>query len=96
MEVKIELPDDIERCLQTEWGDVSRHTIETLAVEGYRTRALNRAQVRRMLGFETRAQADEFLSCHGLPFDYTVEDFEHDTEASRHLAETRRQEQQRR
>ncbi len=96
MELKIELPDDIEQRLEGEWGDVPRHALETLAIEGYRARALSRAQVRRMLGFETRVQADEFLSRHGVPFDYEVEDFEHDAEAGRYLAETRSKELQRR
>jgi Uncharacterised protein family (UPF0175) len=94
VELKIELPDDIERLLENEWGDVPRHALETLAIEGYRARALSRAQVRRMLGLDTRAQADGFLSRHGVPFDYTVEDFEHDAKASRCLAESRSKELQ--
>lgn len=95
VELKIELPEDIERLLQDEWGDVPKYVLETLAVEGYRARALSRAQLRRMLGLNTRAQVDEFLSRHGVPFDYTVEDFERDAEASCYLAKTRRKELQR-
>ena len=87
MYVTIELPDDIERRLESQWGNVTRHALETLAIEGYRSRALSRAELRRMLGLETRAQVDEFLSRHGVPFDYTVEDFERDAETSRYLRE---------
>jgi predicted HTH domain antitoxin len=96
VEIKIDLPDDVERRLEAQWGDVRRHALETLAIEGYRARALSRAQVRRMLGLETRAEVDEFFGRRGVPFDYSVEDFEHDAEASRYLAETRARELQRR
>jgi predicted HTH domain antitoxin len=96
MEVKIELPEDIKLCLERGWGNVSRHALESLAIEGYRSRVLSRAQVRRMLGFETRAEVDEFMARHGVPFDYTVEDFEVDAETSRHLQEIRSKELRRR
>ena len=96
MEVKIELAEDIKRCLETDWGDLSRHALEGLAIEAYRARVLSRAQVRRMLGFETRSEVDEFMARHGVPFDYTVEDFELDAETSRYLRETRSREPQRR
>jgi predicted HTH domain antitoxin len=96
MEVKIELAEDIKRCLETDWGDVPRHALEGLAIEAYRAGVLSRAQVRRMLGFETRSEVDEFMARHGVPFDYTVEDFELDAETSRHLRETRNRELQRR
>ena len=96
MEVKIELAEDIKRRLETDWGDVPRHALEGLAIEAYRARVLSRAQVRRMLGFETRCEVDEFMARHGVPFDYTVEDFELDAETSRYLRQTRSRELQRR
>ncbi len=92
MAVKIELPEDIEHHLEKEWGDLPRHALETLATEGYRDRVLSRSQVRRMLGFETGAEVDEFMKRAGVPFDYTVEDFQSDAETSRHLNETRMKE----
>jgi hypothetical protein len=48
-----------------------------------------------MLGLETRVQVDDFLGRRGVPFDYTVEDFEDDQQASNYLAEIRRKESQR-
>jgi predicted HTH domain antitoxin len=96
MEVKIELPEDIKRRLERDWGDVSQHALEGLAIEGYRAGVLSRAQVRRMLGFETRTEVDEFMARHGVPFDYTVEDFERDAETGRHLREIRSKELARR
>ncbi len=96
MAVKIELPEDIEHCLEKQWGNLPRHTLEALAIEGYRARVLSRSQVRRMLGFETRAEVDEFMKRAGVPLDYSVDDLEHDAETSRHLKEVRARELQRR
>ncbi len=49
MNVAIELPDDIARQLETVWQDVPRRALEAIAVEGYRSGALTRGQVQRML-----------------------------------------------
>jgi len=88
----IELPEDIETCLQNRWGDLPRHALEALAIEGYRTRVLSRSQVRRMLGFETRTEVDQFMTRAGIPFDYTIDDFEHDAETTQRLQEVRAKE----
>jgi len=94
MAVTIPLPEDIESCLEQQWGNLPRHALEALAIEGYRTRALSRSQVRRMLGFETRAEVDELMNRAGIPFDYTSDDFEHDAETSQHLKRVRAKELQ--
>ena len=94
MAVKIELPEDIEHHLEKQWGDLPRHALETLAIEGYRARVPSRSQVRRMLGFETGAEVDEFMKRADVPFDYTVDDFEHDGETSQYLREARSKELQ--
>ena len=82
MAVRIELPEDIEHHLETKWGNLPRHALEALAMECYRARVLSRSQVRRMLGFETGAEVDEFTKRAGVPFDYTLNDFEHDGETA--------------
>jgi len=38
---------------------------------------------------------DQFMARHGVPFDYTAEDFELDAETSRYLRETRSKELER-
>jgi Uncharacterised protein family (UPF0175) len=96
MTVKIELPEDIEHHLEKQWGNLPRHALETLAIDGYRARVLSRSQVRRMLGFETGAEVDGFMKRAGVSFDYTLDDFEHDEETSRYLRDTRTKELQRR
>jgi Uncharacterised protein family (UPF0175) len=50
MRVTIELPEDVPQALQERWGNVSRRTLEAIALEGYRSGALTEGQVRRLLG----------------------------------------------
>ena len=83
--IAIELPEDVARVLREKWGDLSQHTAETLAIEGYRTRALSTAQIRRMLGFQTRMEVDAFLKQHGVYRDYTEADLDRDIETLRQL-----------
>ena len=86
MKLTIDVPQDILESLEQQWGDLSRHTIETLAAQGYEARLLSRSQVARLLGFETRMEVDEFLKKAGVYLDYTEEDLEQDRRAHRELA----------
>ena len=54
MSLSIEVPDDIRGALEAQWGDLSLHLREGLALEGYRQGVLSIGQVRRLLGFATR------------------------------------------
>lgn len=88
MSVTIDLPEEIEQQLVMEWGDLPRRALEAVALEGYRSGALTLAQLRRMLRFETRMEADAFLKQHGVYLEYSVEDLERDRETlERALAE---------
>lgn len=88
MSVTIELPEEIERQLETEWGNLPRRALEAVALEGYRSGALTLAQLRRILGLETRMEADAFLKQHGVHLEYSVEDLRRDRETlERALAE---------
>jgi predicted nucleic acid-binding protein len=40
MQVNIELPEDVSQALQERWGDVSRRSLEAIALEGYWSGAL--------------------------------------------------------
>jgi len=84
MQITLELPEDIAQGLESKWKDVPRAALESLALEAYRSRALTVAQVRRLLGFETRMQVDAFLKEHEV-CDFTVADFEQDRETLRQL-----------
>jgi predicted HTH domain antitoxin len=79
MEIAIHVPDDVATALP--WDDVSRHILEQIALEGYQERWLSEAQIRRLLGYETRMQVHGFLKARGVPLHYTVEDLERDRAA---------------
>jgi hypothetical protein len=84
MQITLELPEDIVRELRSKWKDLPRAALESLALEAYRSHALTGAQLRRLLGFETRMQVDAFLKEHEI-YDFTVADFEQDRETLRQL-----------
>jgi hypothetical protein len=84
MQITLELPEDIAQGLGARWNDLPRIALESLALEAYRSRALTGAQLRQLLGFETRMQLDAFLKEHEI-YDYTASDFEQDRETLRQL-----------
>ena len=81
MHLTIDLPPDVSEALQERWGDVSRHALETLAVEAYRTGVLSEDQVTRLLGFESRFQVHALLKQYQVPLRYTRIDLEDDLSA---------------
>jgi hypothetical protein len=82
MQITLELPEDIAEGLESKWKDLPRAALESLALEAYRSRALTAAQLRRLLGFQTRIEVDAFLKEHEI-FDYSAADFEQDRETLR-------------
>jgi len=75
--IAVELPEDIATHLQAAWRDLSRGTLEAIAVEGYRDGTLTRDQVGRLLElsfWETEA----FLKSRQAYLAYNEEDFEND------------------
>jgi hypothetical protein len=84
MQITLELPEDIVRELRSKWKDVPRAALESVALEAYRSHALTAAQLRRLLGFETRMQVDAFLKAHEV-YDFTAADFEQDRETLRQV-----------
>ena len=84
MQITLELPEDIAQGLGSKWKDLPRAALESLALEAYRSQALTAAQLRRLLGFETRMQVDAFLKAHEV-YDFTTADFEQDRETLRQL-----------
>lgn len=80
MQITLELPDDIGRALDT--PEFRRTVIEQMAIEGYRTKRLSEAQVRRLLGLDTRLEVHAFFKAHAVPLHYTFEDVESDAQLS--------------
>ncbi len=74
MTVTVSLPDEI---LLQDSDEVSRMVLEQVALDGFKSGQLTTAQVRRILGFESRLEVYDFLAAHGVPWvDYSVEDAE--------------------
>ena len=71
MPLRIDVPDDVRTARETRWGDLSAHLRENLAVEGYQHGLLSLAQVCRLLGLQTRRDAQLFLGKKGIAvFDF--------------------------
>jgi Uncharacterised protein family (UPF0175) len=89
MQVAIELPEDIAEGLRAKWKDLPRHTLEALALEGYRSGALTESQVRRVLGFRTRMEVNSFLREHGIYYEYTPSEIDQEIRTNERLLEHR-------
>src|SRR5580693_1205018 len=78
-EITVRIPADLARRLGT-GGKVERRVLEALALDEFRQGHLGRVELRRLLGFATRAKLDEFLTGHGVFGAYTPADLERDRE----------------
>ena len=86
MEIILHIPDDIAADIRKANGqDIARHILEAYAMQAYRQRELGTAHLRRLLGFETRYEFEDFLAAHNVPRNYTLADLEHDRETARLL-----------
>lgn len=74
MNVTVEIPDSLAQSLRAVGGDISRRVLEALALEEYKSGRLTEAELRQVLGFETRYELDEFLKRHEVWLDYGEED----------------------
>ncbi|HLA94072.1 MAG TPA: UPF0175 family protein [Pyrinomonadaceae bacterium] len=81
VQVTIKLPDNLS---EFDSSAVSRDVFEQVVAEGYRTGRLGPAQVRKLLGFSSRFETEDFLH-RTKAMVYTVEDFEHDLETMARL-----------
>ncbi len=87
MKVTIEIPDEFTTSLFSPGQEPARNILEALALEAYRNDSLGEAEIRRLLGFETRMEVHGFLKEHDAFLPYTAEDLEHDWKVAREVAE---------
>lgn len=80
--IAVEVPDDIAKRLASAWRDVSRGTLEALALEGYRDGTLSREQVGRILGLSF-GETEAFLKARQAYLAYDEEDLRRDRQALR-------------
>ena len=86
MTITIEIPDDLASALAPPGKDLSRSALEAIALNGYRSDQLTEADIRQLLGFETRMEVHGFLKEHGAFMPYTAGDLEHDRQVACQVA----------
>lgn len=74
MNLTVEIPDDVATQLNAAGGDLPRRVLEVFGLEEYKANRISKAQLRRLLGFETRYELDGFLKAHQVWAKYTIED----------------------
>lgn len=83
MNVQVTIPDEIFKETNEE---TSRRILEAVALEGYKSKQLTAAQIRQILGFETRLEVYDFLAKNGIAWvDYSPEDAERERNLLREL-----------
>ena len=73
MTIELAIPPALIETLRQRLPSLDRAALEGLALEGYRHGALSLAQVRELLGFASRWEAQEFLASFGSWPDYDPE-----------------------
>jgi predicted HTH domain antitoxin len=81
MNIEITIPDELFDENQT---NLSRFVLEQIAIKGYQSNSISAAQVRKLLGFSSRFETEEFLHQHNA-FGYTKKDLEDDLQTLKDL-----------
>ncbi len=84
MQITIDIPDELAEQLIKSDRPISRHILEALTVEAYKTERITSAEVGRILGL-SRWQVDAFLKQHQAYLHYSIEDLEQDIKTLRQL-----------
>jgi hypothetical protein len=65
--------------------DLSRRALEGLGLEEYKAGRITKAELRQLLGFETRYEMDGFLKAHEVWMNYTIDDLRREVATLQHL-----------
>ena len=84
MNLTVYIPDEVA-CSLTTGGDLSRRVLEAFGIDEYRSERISKAQLRRLLGFETRYELDDFLKAHHVGANVNIEDVRRDVQDLRSL-----------
>jgi hypothetical protein len=90
MRIWLDLPDDLVQQLGGQ--DLSRAALEGLAIDAYRMNRITGHQLCQLVDIPSRYELDAFLKHHGVPLEYTIEDFERESDTSARLWRKRRDE----
>jgi len=88
----LDLPDNIVAQLAEEGRDLSRAALEALVIDAYRTNRITAHQLCELLEIPSPYELDGFLKQHGVPLEYSIEDFEREGVTSGRLWEKRQAE----
>ena len=86
MEVTIHIPDELARSLGQVGGDLSRRTLEALAIDGYRQGSLTQLQVGQLLGL-SRIETENLLARHVALYDYDPAELDREARAFERLTD---------
>src|SRR5689334_19777773 len=87
--ISLEVPDDLVQQLVEEGHDPSRTALEALAIDAYRRNRITGHQLRKLLNIPSGYELEGFLKHHGVPLEYTIEDFKREADVSARLWPTR-------
>jgi hypothetical protein len=76
MRIWLDLPDNVVAQLAEQGQDLSRSALEAMAIDAYRMERLTSHQLCQLLEIPSRDELDRFLKHHGVPLEYTLEDFQ--------------------
>ncbi len=83
MSIHVEISDTV---LKAPGPEISRLVLETVALEGFKAGQLSTAQVKSLLGFESRFEVHEFLAKNNVPWvDYSIDAAEREGERLKEL-----------
>ena len=92
VKIWLDLPDDMVERLTEKGQDLSRAALEALAIDAYRMNRITGYQLCQFLEIPSRYELDGFLKLHGVPLEYTIEDFEREGATSARLWKKRQDE----
>jgi hypothetical protein len=78
MQITLDVSEDIARRFALNPEELSRATLEALALEGARSGKLTTEQVRQLLSFSSRYEADGFLKQHQVFYPWNSSDIQTD------------------
>jgi Uncharacterised protein family (UPF0175) len=78
MNIVVRIPDALATRLVESGLDLERQALEALALEGFRSGYLSKAELRDTLGFAAVNELDGFLKSHGVYEAYSLADLERD------------------
>ena len=82
MILTMNIPDELARDLGAGFEDLGGAALEALAAEAYAKDVLSLEQVRKMLGLESRWEAQELLSRHAVWPGHSAEEILQDADVS--------------